>query len=165
MIQNIYIPRIESIFNAEFIADTFHKNGIAKVSKIYIEPYIEHNKYTITEKYNRAYINIKYWYNTKSATNFIDRLMNPNREVRLIYDDENWWPIHINNYPEKITYKNNVLTIFNEISNEPQTFTQKSMNNYKNEMDTNILDDYLHEIDKSRELWFSEQYIYDALCI
>jgi hypothetical protein len=38
-INSIYIPEIESKFDAEFIAGVFERNGIAQVGKIYIEPY------------------------------------------------------------------------------------------------------------------------------
>lgn len=100
-ITSIYIPCIEKYFDAQFIADVFDKNQIAKVSKIYLEP-------------NNAYIEIKSWYDTESAYNFIERLRNPNREARIIYNDDDWWPVYINKNNQKIHNVKRVLTIFQD---------------------------------------------------
>lgn len=106
-ISSIYIPCIDTEINAKFIADVFDKNGIAEVSSIYIEPY----KSLV---YNRAYIGIKTWHDTEAAFNFIGQLRNPNREARIIYSDDNWWPVYINNYPAKLASSKRVLTLFEE---------------------------------------------------
>jgi hypothetical protein len=112
-ITSIYIPRIEKKINAEFIANVFDRNGIAKVSKVYIEPY-KYIKNGLNNNYNRAYIAIKFWYDTEAAFNFLGRLRKPNREARLVYRDDNWWPIDINKYPTKLTGSKRVLTLFEE---------------------------------------------------
>lgn len=112
-ITSIYIPRIETVFNAEFIADIFDRNGIAKVSRVYIEPYKSLIKNGLNN-YNRAYIAIKTWYDTEAAFNFIDRLRNPTREARLIYSDDNWWPVDINNNTTKLASNKRVLTVFED---------------------------------------------------
>jgi len=108
-ITSIYIPRIETVFNAEFIANVFDSNGIAQVSRVYIEPYKNH-----LNKYNRAYIAIKSWYDTEAAYSFIKRLRNSRHEARIIYSDDNWWPVNINNNINKLTSKKRVLTLFEE---------------------------------------------------
>lgn len=117
-ITSIYIPRIENVFNAEFIADVFNRNGIAQVSRVYIEPY----KSIMTNglKYNRAYIGIKTWHDTEAAFNFIERLRNPTREARIFYGDDNWWQVDVNKYPHKLTSNKHVLTIFEE--KEPEFY-------------------------------------------
>ena len=111
-ITSIYIPRIETKFNAQFIADVFDRNDIALVSWVYIEPYnsIFKNK---LNKYNHAYIGIKYWHDTEAAFNFIARLRNPTREARIVYCDDNWWPVDINN-TTKLPSNKPVLNVFEE---------------------------------------------------
>jgi len=116
VITSIYIPRIESKFNAEFIADVFDRNGIAQVSRVYIEPYKSIIKNGLN--YNRAYIGIKMWYDTEAAFNFIARLRNPTREARVVYNDDNWWPVDINKYPTKLASNKRVLTLFDEKQND-----------------------------------------------
>ena len=108
-VTSIYIPCIETEFNAEFIADVFDRNGIAQISRVFIEP----NK-NDSNKYNRAYVGIKLWHDTETAFNFISRLRDPNREVRLVYSDDNWWPVDINKYPNKLASNKRVLTLFEE---------------------------------------------------
>jgi hypothetical protein len=112
-ITSIYIPRIETKFNAEFIADVFERNDIAQVSRVYIEPYKSIIKNGLN-KYNRAYIGIKSWHDTEVAFNFIARLRNPSREARLVYSDDNWWPVNINTKPNKLASNKRVLTLFDE---------------------------------------------------
>lgn len=112
-ITSIYIPRIENVFNAEFIADVFDRNGIAQVSRVYIEPYKSIMQNGLNG-YNRAYIAVKSWHDTEAAYNFIERLRNPNREARIVYSDDNWWPVDINKYPTKLASNKRVLTVFEE---------------------------------------------------
>ena len=106
-VNSVFIPRIEKKVNAEFIVDVFSRNGIAEVSKVFIE--------TNKTKYNRAYVAIKSWHGTKTAENFIKRLMNPYRETRLVYNaDDNWWVVEVNKDSSKLEISSNVLTIFRD---------------------------------------------------
>lgn len=116
-INSIYIPRIEAEFNAKFIADVFDRNGIAQVSRVYIEPYSSLRKKNLNG-YNRAYIAIKSWHDTETSFNFIERLRNPTREARVVYSDDNWWPVDINNNTTKLASNKRVLTIFEENKND-----------------------------------------------
>lgn len=113
-IANIYIPRIESVYNAEFIANVFDKNDIAQVSKVYIEPYKTHSGKNEVNKYNRVYIAIKSWHETESAYNFINRLRNPTHEARIIYSDDNWWPVYIYHKNYKLHSNKRILNIFQQ---------------------------------------------------
>ena len=109
-VTSLYIPHVEKHFNAEFIADLFSKNGLAQVSRVYIEPYKTVMKNRLN--YNRAYIQIDSWHETEAAYSFIKRLRNPSTEARLVYSDDNWWVVDINRYPSKFTTNNRVLTVF-----------------------------------------------------
>jgi hypothetical protein len=187
-IKSVFIPRIEKKVDAEFIADVFSRNGIAEVSKVYIEPHKSKNK----TKYNHAYIAIKFWHETKTAQNFIQRLQNPYRETRIVYNaDDNWWVVNINKDMSKLDINTKVLTIFREkeacidddelslqaVADDDEILDNESDIDYDK---TKLLKDvianlktndeeledfarYLDEMDKGRELWYSEQYIYDAL--
>lgn len=192
-ITSIYIPRIESEIDANFIANVFDKNGIAQVSSIYIEPY----KNSV---YNRAYIGIKLWHDTESAFNFIAQLHNPIREARFVYMDDNWWPVYINKYPAKLASSKRVLTLFEEkhvefynddISTtaqlEPQPLDMikndlektkllpnihanfQLVLNYKRQAEFNVsdaadFDKYSREIDDERKKWAADQKCIYSLC-
>lgn len=118
-INSIYIPQIESKFDAEFIFNVFERNGIARLSKIYIEPYKYNMKHNfkneyIIHKYNNVYIEINSWYNTETANNFIECIRNPSKQARIMYGYNNWWKVYINNYPDKLAIRERVLTIFKD---------------------------------------------------
>ena len=124
-INSIYIPQIESKFDAEFIANVFERNHIAQVSKIYIEPYKSNMTNVlkaeyIINNYNNVYIEIKSWHNTETANNFIEYLKNPSKEARIMYGYNNWWKVYTNIYPDKLLARERVLTIFknNNINHE-----------------------------------------------
>ena len=106
-ISSIYIPHIKKDSNAEFIAYIFERNLIAQVSRVAIE----YNKKT--KKYS-AYVGIEYWHDTETAYNFIKRLNNPNKETTLIYRDDDWWTVKINNFPHKVLIgsRRRILTLF-----------------------------------------------------
>ena len=188
-ITSIYIPRIDTGFNAEFIADVFDRNGIAHVSKVYIEPTLLKSKNGMSHC-NHAYIGINYWHDTEAAYNFIYRLRSLNREARIIYDEDNWWSVEINKNPRKLASIKRVLTIFEDnradfcddnvstslVRDEPEDFVhidaektallRSIVANFKNQTKDNDLssfDSYIREMDNDREKWFSEQYIYDTL--
>ena len=182
-ITSIYIPRIETVFNAEFIAEVFDRNDIAQVSRVYIEPYKSTNKNDI--KYNRAYIGIKTWHATESAFSFIERLRNPSREARIVYSDDRWWPVGINKYPTKLASNKRVLTIFEDkhsdlcsddevsttavvkdeleefvyIDAEKTALLRSILAGFKkqaNEQDAADFDSYVNEMDEERYMWSAE---------
>ena len=114
-VTSLYIPHVEKHYNAEYIADIFSKNGLAKVSRVYIEPY----KTNINNRsnYNRAYIQIDSWHETEAAYCFIKRLRNPRIEARVFHSGDDWWAVDINRYPSVFNTNNRVLTVFTK-SNE-----------------------------------------------
>ena len=180
-ITSIYIPCIDSSFGAEFIADVFDRNDIAQVSGVVIEPY--------RSNFNRAYITIESWHETEAAYNFICRLRNPSREARIVYIDDNWWPVYIN----KLVSDKSVLNDFEgeqtsddfsnsdvvndivKIDAERTAVLRNIIAKFKVALeereiqasfdDSADFDGYLREVMTDRELWFSEQYIYDQLCM
>lgn len=151
-IKSIYIPRIEKKFNAKFIADVFDRNGIAQVSKVYIEPYKSNMKNSI--RYNRVYIGIKSWHDTEAAFNFIEYLRNPSREARLVYSDDNWWPVYPTNDTTKLSTKKRVLTIFaNELIDYTEAVDDKIENFVQIDAEkTNLLRKTINEFNNEDNL-------------
>ena len=112
-ITSIYIPHVENHFNAEYVADVFDRNGIAQVSRIFIEPYDASMK-TRYNIYNHVYVQINNWHETEAAYRFIQRLHNPTTETRIVHSDDNWWLVKINANPAKLSSNVHGLTIFSE---------------------------------------------------
>ena len=130
-ITSFYIPCVENFITADFIANVFYKNGIAKVSKILFEPIKKHlsknKKNIISKKYKRAFILVHYWLDTENAYNFIQRLINNSLETRFQYGDDQWWPIYNNLDITKFSTNTRILTIYshehfhldNDLDNDP----------------------------------------------
>ena len=43
------------------------------------------------KRYNAAYIHFAYWYDNSTAENFQERVTNPEKEARLVYDEPWYW--------------------------------------------------------------------------
>lgn len=148
-ITSIYIPHVNKIFDSQYIADIFAKNGIAQINRVAIEPYKSKGY-----DYNRVYVGIQFWHDTETAYNFIQRIKNPTKEAKIIYGDDNWWTVEVNNFPHKLEKgKKRELTIFCQ-----PNFNYLIYQLYK---DAEDFDSYLQEIDKERSLWYSQQSISD----
>jgi len=90
---NLMITSVENLYTAEYIANAFWNNHIAKVSKITLIPYLKNS-----EIYNVAYITIQQWGESEAAYNFIQRINQPDGEARLVHHDEEWFPVQLNTH-------------------------------------------------------------------
>jgi len=90
-IKSLYIPCLEVSVNGQQLIDVFYTNEIATVSKVTLVPFLKN--LTI---YNKAYVDILEWHDTEVSYNFIKRLRNPSREARLVYSDDDWFAMYIN---------------------------------------------------------------------
>lgn len=91
--KNLMINCVEAQYTQQYIANVFWSQHIAKVSKITLIPYLKN-----TEIYNIAYIEIGEWCDSESAYNFIKRVNNPEKEARIVHNDDDWWPVQLNTH-------------------------------------------------------------------
>jgi hypothetical protein len=90
-IKSLYIPCLESSVTGNQIIEVFYMNGIATVSKVTIIPIIKN-----LTVYNKAYVDVLQWHDTEVSYNFIQRLRDTSRETRLVYTDDDWFAMYIN---------------------------------------------------------------------
>jgi hypothetical protein len=93
---SLYIPHVFSNISGDKISKTFESLGLGRVKKVDLVL-----KMGNTGEYNAAYIHFEYWYNTDAARNFQDRVKNPDKEARIVYDDP-WYWIVLENKSRKI---------------------------------------------------------------
>ena len=74
-----------------YVADTFLKQNIAKISDITLIPYWRNSVVVYV-----GFITILEWFDTENSYNFIQKLKNPSKETRMVYDDDDWWVIQLN---------------------------------------------------------------------
>ena len=117
-------------YTQEYIANVFWRQHIAKVSSITLIPYLKNGKV-----FNIAYITIGQW--SELSYNFIQRLKNPNKETRFVYNDDNWWPIKINTHNNGNIIVGNYTVEFNE--------------DYFNQLDRRVVGYHLAHTDPEEE--------------
>lgn len=139
-ILSLIIPCVAPTISAVDIARTFYKLEIATVKAITLLPVCE----AIC-----AYIEIGYWHETETAYRFIERLRNPDKETRLVYDDPSWWVVMENADNYHIPYDpsyNKMTTNFVHNYGEEPVETIKDIDEF---FKKSVHDDYevLHTID------------------
>ena len=83
---SLYIPHVFSNISGDKIIKTFESLGLGRVKKVDLV-----SKMGNTGEYNAAYIHFENWYNTDAARNFQERVKNPDKEARIVYDDPWYW--------------------------------------------------------------------------
>ena len=109
---------VETQYTQEYIANVFWRQHIAKVSSITLIPYLKNGCV-----YNIAYITIENWCESENAYNFMRRLNDPSKEARIVYQDDNWWPIEINTHNNGELNAGVYTTVFTDEyfeNNEPE---------------------------------------------
>ena len=86
---SLYIPHIFANFDKDFVASVFEKLNIGKVKNI--DFILKTNGQG--KEYNAAYIHFEYWHDTIAARNFHSRVVNPNEEARIVYDEPWFWVV------------------------------------------------------------------------
>jgi hypothetical protein len=84
---SLYIPHIFANYSKDNVAQIFESQGIGKVSHIDFVSKLGHDG----KEYNAAYIHFDHWLNGTVASNFHERVLNPEKEARLMYEDPWYW--------------------------------------------------------------------------
>jgi archaellum component FlaC len=90
---SVYIPHVFLNITEERIKYIFHTLELGDVSSVdFIR---KQGKYG--NNFHAAYIHFNYWYNTISSRNLQERILNPTKEARIVYDDPWFWLVLENN--------------------------------------------------------------------
>lgn len=89
---SLYIPRVFTNYSKADISRAFERVFIGKVSKIDFVAKMCNDG----TAYNSVYIHFEYWYDNVAAINFQERVLDPNQEARLVYDDPWYWIVFEN---------------------------------------------------------------------
>ena len=97
-IQNIslFVPHIYSNFTSAKVSEIFNGLHIGEVKSVDLVPKMDSN----SKRYNAAYIHFTSWHNTKIAHDFQERLLDPKKEVKVMYDYPWYWIVLENNQAE-----------------------------------------------------------------
>jgi len=95
---SLYIPHVFSNYTRGDVAYQFERLNIGVIDRIDFVSKIGSNNVP----YNTAYIHFTHWNDNEAARNLQDRVLDPNKEARLIYDDP-WYWIVLENKAQKYT--------------------------------------------------------------
>jgi hypothetical protein len=98
-IQNIslYIPHIFANYSKDDVAQIFEDQNIGKIKNIdFISKFGQDGK-----PFSAAYIHFDHWFNNTAAANFQERVLNPEKEAHLMYEDP-WYWIVLENKARKV---------------------------------------------------------------
>jgi hypothetical protein len=84
---SLYIPHVFPNFTEKYIIAVFSTMGIGNVDHVDLVAKLDKNG----NPYNAAYIHFRKWYDGPVATNFQERVKDPNRDAKLMYDDPWFW--------------------------------------------------------------------------
>ena len=86
-VMSVYIPHVFKNISKEKIIETFKSQSLGQIKSIDFVSKVGKNN----DFYNAAYLHFDYWFNNTAAHNFQEKLKNPEKECRVIYDDPWFW--------------------------------------------------------------------------
>jgi len=84
---SIYIPHVFANIDKSRISDAFESQGIGKVKNVDLVGKLGKEGH----KFNAVYVHFEYWFESSVAHNFQERVLNPNKEARIVYEDPWYW--------------------------------------------------------------------------
>ena len=84
---SLYIPHIFANYGEDDVAKIFEELNIGKVKNIDFIPKMGKDG----KAFNAAYIHFEYWFANPTAANFQERVLDPTKEARLVYDEPWYW--------------------------------------------------------------------------
>ena len=155
---SLYIPHVFANFTKEDVAKVFETNRIGKVSYIdFVGKMSQDGK-----QYNSVYVHFENWYDTITSRNFQARVLDPNLEARIVYDDPWYWLV-LENKTRKVTpgQRKQCIVIDQPTIPDPPKLTRQ--NNYsEHELPTPINLNNLFDATAQTFDWNAEYQAYNA---
>lgn len=88
LIMSVYIPRVFSNIHPNVISQTFEGQKIGVVDHIQV---IQRPKKKGQSPAYMAFVYFKEWFTNQSALHLAERIVNPDKQARVVYDDPYYW--------------------------------------------------------------------------
>ncbi len=118
---SLYIPHVFANISKKMVADTFENLRIGNVKRVDFVC-----KRGSNGDFNAVYIHFNHWCDNVAACNFKDRVLNPNTEARIVYD-EPWYWIVLENKRAKVKSSDRKQRINLEALSKPQVEDETKM--------------------------------------
>ena len=95
---SIFIPHMFPNITEERITNIFSNYSLGDVSRVdFVGKTDKNGKF-----YNAAYIHFDSWFDNLAVQNFQERVLNPEKEARIVYDDPWYWVVLENTSAPKV---------------------------------------------------------------
>ena len=84
---SLFIPYVFANITEERIARVFENNHLGVVDHVDFVRKTDKNG----KVYNAVYVHFSHWFNNSVVENFQERVLNPDKEARVVYDDPWYW--------------------------------------------------------------------------
>jgi hypothetical protein len=133
---SLYIPHVFENISEKKMKEVFEDQGLGKVKNIdFIEKMDKNGKI-----YKTAFVHFECWYDSIITRNFQERIKNPNKEARIVYNDPWFWVCFENKGKKQVHGErkerinlHDFSNIFEEEKNEVK-LDQKTEDNFEREL-------------------------------
>jgi len=132
---SIYIPRVFNNISADRIAQVFQNLGLGRVHHVDFVPRVDSNEAKM------AFVHFEYWNtNNVACQHLIERIQDPAREARVVYEDPYYWLI-LPNHNDSTSNMYNSYNMRREINHLNNTI-ENMRREYNNVLETLLSDFY-----------------------
>ena len=122
----LYIPYVFNNITKEFMKTTIEFQGLGKVKDIDFVEKMDKNG----NVHNSAFVHFEYWHDNISAIHFQERLKNPNKEARIVYNDPWFWVCFENTGKKVISGERKERINLSAFSTVENDFEEKIQNKF-----------------------------------
>jgi hypothetical protein len=84
---SLFVPYMFPNITQDRVAEVFDSNHLGVVHHVDFLKKTDRNG----KSYNAAYIHFSHWYENQIVANFQERVVNPDKDARVVYDDPWYW--------------------------------------------------------------------------
>jgi len=139
---SLYIPHVFPNFTQEYIAGVFEYLDFGRVVHVDLVSKIDR----FGNPYNSAYVHFAEWFAGPVTANFQERVLDQNKEARIVHDDP-WYWIVLENTAKKYVPGERKLTI--NITNPTSDYEQEQQEEQEQEQEEyeqDEIDDLIYEL-------------------
>lgn len=130
---SLYIPHVFPNFTQEYIASVFEYLDFGRVEHVDLVSKMD----KLGNPYNSAYVHFAEWFAGPITANFQERVLDQNKEARIVHDDP-WYWIVLENTAKKYVPGERKLTL--NITNHTSDYEQQQ------EQEQDEIDDLIYEL-------------------
>jgi len=135
---SVYIPRVFNNISSDRIAQVFQNLRLGRVHHVDFVPRVD------SDEAKMAFVHFEYWNtNNPACQHLIERIQDPAREARVVYEDPYYWLV-LPNHNDSASNMYNSYNMRREINhlNDTIEHMQREYNNVNNVLETLLSDFY-----------------------